>query len=199
MFIKIYFAMLSISHMYTICHCTCDRRCILDTCNRLDSRSQTFDIVSRLRAQGQLTSVTLLYAAIWWHAGQWHSASDSGRLKQGYNYLQRSTTAFLLCTANSLCAITNSVCPEHCYCMVLIILLLTAPIPATARPLLVCSRPSRLNGLLAGKVIRQQISITNQVAHQSTTPTKKRWQWGTRTEHGRRRWPTTYDGTGHFY
>ena len=42
---------------------------------------------------------------------------------------------------------------------------------------------NRLPVLLAVNMIWQQISITNRLTHQSTTPTNKRWQWRTRAEH----------------
>ena len=42
-----------------------------------------------------------------------------------------------------------------------------------------------LPGLLAVKMIRQQISLTNRLTHQSTTLTNERRQWRTRADHGR--------------
>ena len=47
------------------------------------------------------------------------------------------------------------------------------------------SSRSTLPGLLADKMIRQQISLTNKLVHQSTTPTKKRRHWRTRAGHRR--------------
>ena len=44
---------------------------------------------------------------------------------------------------------------------------------------------NRLSGLLAIKMIREQISFPNRLAHQSKTSTKKRWQWRTQAEHSR--------------
>ena len=42
-----------------------------------------------------------------------------------------------------------------------------------------------LSGLLAVKMIRQQISLTNRLTHQSTTLINKQRQWRTRAEHRR--------------
>ena len=42
---------------------------------------------------------------------------------------------------------------------------------------------NRLPGLLAIKMIREQTSFANRLAHQSTTSTNKRWQWRTLAEH----------------
>ena len=49
---------------------------------------------------------------------------------------------------------------------------------------------SRLAGLLAFKVIWEQISFAKRLEHQSTTSTNKRWQWRTQAEHSRlKSWP----------
>ena len=49
---------------------------------------------------------------------------------------------------------------------------------------------NRLPGLLAIKIIREQISFANRLAHQSTTSTNKRRQWRTQPEHSRlKSWP----------
>ena len=44
---------------------------------------------------------------------------------------------------------------------------------------------NKFSGLLVVKMIRQKIRLTNQLTHQSTTPTNKRRQWQTRAEHRR--------------
>ena len=55
----------------------------------------------------------------------------------------------------------------------------------TRRPMASERQINSLPGLLAVKMIRQQISLANRPTHQSTTLTNERSQWRTRAEHCR--------------